>query len=136
MDDPIKESKEISKEFAFKLRNFYLRKIVKFASDLCNLTAPYFLSKLMYAFAYRHCDILFSNVALPKEALVYSRSKVNEIYSLLTPGNTKAMVAIYSYNGYFSWTICTDRCLDVSPELLMKYVDKEMSYFIEKGESI
>ena len=136
VDDPIKESKEISKEFAFKLRNFYLRKIVKFASDLCNLTAPYFLSKLMYAFAYRHCDILFSNVALPKEALVYSRSKVNEIYSLLTPGNTKAMVAIYSYNGYFSWTICTDRCLDVSPELLMKYVDKEMSYFIEKGESI
>ena len=26
VDDPIKESKEISKEFAFKLRNIYLRK--------------------------------------------------------------------------------------------------------------
>ena len=97
----LEECGEISKEFAFKLRNLYLRKIVKFASDMCNIIAPYFLSKLMYNFAYRHCDILFSNVALPKEALIYGKTRVKEIYSLLTPGNTKALVAIYSYNGYF-----------------------------------
>lgn len=132
VDDPIKECGEISKEFAFKLRNLYLRKIVKFASDMCNIIAPYFLSKLMYNFAYRHCDILFSNVALPKEALIYGKTRVKEIYSLLTPGNTKALVAIYSYNGYFSWTICVDRCLDLSPDLLMKYVDDQMEYFKSK----
>ena len=64
VDDPIRQSKEVSKEFAFKLRNFYLRQIVKFASDLCNVTAPYFLSKLMYAFAYRQCDILWYTVGV------------------------------------------------------------------------
>lgn len=46
------------------------------------------------------------------------------------------MVAIYSYNGYFSWTICTDRCLELSPELLMKYVDKQMDFFINQGETL
>lgn len=133
IDDPIKESDIITKEYRFKLRNIYLAKIVKFASDMCNTIGPYFLMKLMYGYAYSQCDILFSNVALTREPLIYGGSKIVELYPLITPINSKSFIGIYSYNGKFCCSICVDRCLEMDPNVLMGYVDDQLKYFLHKG---
>lgn len=133
IDDPIKDRAIITNEFKFKLRNIYLTKIVKFSADLCNTIIPYFLTKIMYRHIYAQCDILFSNVALTREPLIYGGSKIVELYPLISPMNSKSFIGIYSYNGKFSCTVCVDQCLEMNPEVFMKYVENQLNYILHNG---
>lgn len=132
--DPLREYKIISQEFKKNVRNFMMSKVVKTISDFCNDFLPYYLTKFMYGAATSNFDITFSNVALPKQELIYAGYPVKAFYPLISTGLTYAFIGIYSYNGYFSTTVCLDQALNMDPNKLVEIVEKELESIESKFE--
>ena len=116
----------ISSEFKKHVRNISMFKVVKILSDICNVCIPYFMTKALYHKAARSFDVTFSNVAFPKEPLVYRNNKVMMMYPVMTTGLTYVYVGIYSYNGNFNVMISVDSSIEVDPGKLMKIYEGEM----------
>lgn len=132
VDSPLREVGKISKEFKAHVRNMGMYKIVNILSDFCNTWLPYYCTKNLYHAAAKNFDITFSNVAFPKEPLVYAGCNVTTMYPVITTGLTYVYIGIYSYNGNFNVMISVDSALDLNPDSLMDIFDKEMNVILER----
>lgn len=130
INDPIKQSKIISKEFAKNARNIHMYKMNKVISDFMNDYLPYYLTKFIYHSSTKLIDVIFSNVAMPKEELIYAGYPVKAFYPIMTPGTTYAFIGIYSYSGKFHVSICLDNVLEMNPNELLGLFDDQMMYLL------
>lgn len=130
INDPIKQCKIISKEFAKNARNIYMYKTTKFVTDFMNDYLPYYLTKFIFGSSARLIDIVFTNVALPKEDLIYAGYPVKAFYPIMTPGMTYAFIGIYSYSGKFHVSICLDNVLEMNPNEFLELFNEQMDYFL------
>lgn len=135
IDDVIKDCKKISNEFKKNVRNFIKAKVVKVMSDFLNVFSPYYMTEFLYFGATKGLDITESNVALPKEKLIYAGTPVKGFYPLMTTGLTNAFFGIYSYCGTFNTMISLDQNLDIDSNKLMAIFDEEMQNLLEKDKS-
>jgi len=127
IDDPIKDSQIISKEFAGHVRNIPLTKSVKIMMDFMLLYMPTYLSKHLIKESQKNFDFIFSNVPGPRHHLYYSGCKVIDMIPFTTPGISQSFVSIVSYSGKFRFGICFDSVLNTNPETLLKYVSDELN---------
>lgn len=105
ISDPIKEYDKVTKIFKKHVRNIHLLKVNKFMSDMLNDFIPYYFTRWLYETATQRHDITFSNIALPKEPLMYAGYKVKSFLPIMSTGLTYAFIGIYSYNGEFRVTL-------------------------------
>jgi hypothetical protein len=125
IDDPIKESHIISKEFSYHARNIPLAKSVKIMMDFMYLYLPFYLSKYLVKDTGKNFDFTISNVPGPRNNLYYSGCKIIDMIPFITPGVTSSFIGIITYSGKFRFSICFDSVLGTDPELVLKYVAEE-----------
>jgi hypothetical protein len=132
IDDPYYECHVISKEFIKNVRNVPLVKMIKFLSDTTYERSPYYCARWISVESTQNFDVTFSNVPGPKHSLYYAGCKVLEMSFFSTPGLTNAFITIYTYAGHFRTSLILDESLEVDQEVLLSYLDKELSYLKER----
>jgi len=133
INNPIYDCLKIHKNLKDIVRNIPFIMITKFFTDFNFKFFPSYLSKYIIRNAGRNLDFTISNVAGPKNALVYEGGKIIEILVFSSPGYFGSLILIYSYNGQFKFVIIFDEVVGIDIKLFKELIENEIIYVFNYG---
>jgi len=134
VEDPIKDSHLIHKEFKKHVRNMPFIILTKFLTDFVFKYMPDYIGKLIVRNACRNFDFTISNVPGPKSPIYYANGKLNEFLAFTSPGFFSSFIGVFSYNGSFKFLFCFDEILNFKLDKFKNFIESEIENVLQNND--
>jgi hypothetical protein len=128
------ECQGLSKKLGKNVRAIPSIIVQKFLSDSIYTYLPHFIAKWIVSTSIKNIDMSISNVAGPRESLIYNGVKMTDLICMTTPGFFTTFIGIISYDGGFTMTLCVDKALGIDEKEFWGFIRNEMLELKEKCE--
>ena len=132
IDNPFHETRKYITKETYLLRNFSYRLLNQYIVKLVHYILPMFMRTKIFREKSKEFEILFSNVAGPRETLAYSGCKILEMLPFTTCGLSPLFIPLVSYDGKIRFSVAIDKNLNLDPAVINKYLDIECDQVLQE----